>query len=42
VERGDHASLVRANGLYADLWRRQAEQPDRVMHIERRGRRSLS
>lgn len=42
VERGDHASLVRANGLYADLWRRQAEQPDRVMHIERRSPRSLS
>jgi ATP-binding cassette subfamily B protein len=28
VERGDHGSLVRANGLYADLWRRQAEHPE--------------
>src|SRR5919106_726813 len=30
VERGDHAYLVRANGLYADLWRRQAEHPEQV------------
>jgi ATP-binding cassette, subfamily B, heavy metal transporter len=30
VERGDHARLVRANGLYADLWRRQAEHPEQV------------
>jgi ATP-binding cassette, subfamily B, heavy metal transporter len=30
VERGDHARLVRANGLYADLWRRQAEHPELV------------
>jgi ATP-binding cassette, subfamily B, heavy metal transporter len=27
VERGDHARLVQAGGLYADLWRRQAERP---------------
>ena len=30
VERGDHAYLVRANGLHADLWRRQAEHPEPV------------
>jgi ABC-type transport system involved in Fe-S cluster assembly fused permease/ATPase subunit len=30
VERGDHGRLVRAGGLYADLWRRQAEQPEAV------------
>jgi ATP-binding cassette, subfamily B, heavy metal transporter len=28
VERGDHAHLVRAGGIYADLWQRQAEQPE--------------
>jgi ATP-binding cassette, subfamily B, heavy metal transporter len=28
VERGDHAQLVQAGGLYADLWRRQAERPE--------------
>jgi ATP-binding cassette, subfamily B, heavy metal transporter len=28
VERGDHARLVQAGGLYADLWRRQAEHPE--------------
>jgi ATP-binding cassette subfamily B protein len=28
VERGDHARLVQAGGLYADLWRRQAERPE--------------
>jgi ABC-type transport system involved in Fe-S cluster assembly fused permease/ATPase subunit len=28
VERGDHAGLIRAGGLYADLWRRQAERPE--------------
>jgi ATP-binding cassette, subfamily B, heavy metal transporter len=27
VERGSHAQLVRAGGLYADLWRRQADRP---------------
>lgn len=26
VERGDHASLLAANGLYASLWRRQAQE----------------
>jgi ATP-binding cassette subfamily B protein len=30
VERGDHARLVQAGGLYADLWRRQAERPEAV------------
>jgi ATP-binding cassette subfamily B protein len=33
VERGDHARLVRANGLYADLWRRQAEHPERLATV---------
>jgi ATP-binding cassette subfamily B protein len=28
VERGNHAHLVEAGGLYADLWRRQAERPE--------------
>ncbi|HVY86670.1 MAG TPA: ABC transporter ATP-binding protein/permease [Caulobacterales bacterium] len=27
VEQGAHASLIQRNGLYADLWRRQAEEP---------------
>jgi ATP-binding cassette subfamily B protein len=27
VERGTHARLVAADGLYADLWRRQADRP---------------
>ncbi len=26
VERGDHDSLIRADGLYASLWRRQTEE----------------
>ena len=30
VERGDHARLVEAGGLYADLWRRQAERPEAI------------
>ncbi|HZA67710.1 MAG TPA: ABC transporter ATP-binding protein/permease [Geminicoccaceae bacterium] len=30
VERGDHATLVGAGGLYADLWRRQAERPEAI------------
>ncbi|MES1202551.1 MAG: ABC transporter ATP-binding protein/permease [Pseudomonadota bacterium] len=27
VEQGSHASLIARDGLYADLWRRQAEEP---------------
>jgi ATP-binding cassette subfamily B protein len=28
VEEGDHATLVARDGEYAELWRRQAEEPD--------------
>lgn len=27
VEQGDHASLIAHDGLYAELWRRQAQEP---------------
>ena len=27
VEQGNHAALIARDGLYADLWRRQAETP---------------
>jgi ATP-binding cassette subfamily B protein len=27
VERGTHAALIARDGLYADLWKRQAEEP---------------
>ena len=30
VERGAHAALIAKDGLYADLWRRQAEEPGAV------------
>lgn len=29
VERGAHAELISRDGLYADLWKRQAEEPSR-------------
>ncbi|MES1198515.1 MAG: ABC transporter ATP-binding protein/permease [Pseudomonadota bacterium] len=28
VEQGTHAALIARDGLYADLWRRQAEEPE--------------
>lgn len=30
AERGTHAALIAQDGLYASLWRRQAEEPDAV------------
>jgi ATP-binding cassette, subfamily B, heavy metal transporter len=30
AERGTHAALIAKDGLYAGLWRRQAEEPDAV------------
>ncbi|MEZ5994544.1 MAG: ABC transporter ATP-binding protein/permease [Hyphomonadaceae bacterium] len=30
VERGNHAALIAEGGLYAGLWKRQAEEPDAV------------
>jgi ATP-binding cassette subfamily B protein len=34
VERGSHASLIARNGEYAELWRRQAEEPPEVVAAE--------
>ena len=31
VERGAHAALIAKDGLYADLWRRQAEEPPQAV-----------
>jgi ATP-binding cassette subfamily B protein len=30
AERGAHAALIAKGGLYADLWKRQAEEPENV------------
>ena len=30
VERGAHAALIARDGLYASLWKRQAEEPETV------------
>lgn len=30
AERGTHAELVAREGIYADLWRRQADEPERI------------
>jgi len=34
AERGTHAALIARDGLYAGLWRRQAEEPDAVVAAE--------
>jgi ATP-binding cassette subfamily B protein len=34
VERGTHAALIAKDGLYAALWRRQAEEPETVAAAE--------
>jgi ATP-binding cassette, subfamily B, heavy metal transporter len=34
VEQGTHAALIARDGLYASLWKRQAEEPDAVAAAE--------
>jgi ATP-binding cassette, subfamily B, heavy metal transporter len=34
VERGTHAALIARDGLYANLWKRQAEEPETVAAAE--------
>jgi ATP-binding cassette subfamily B protein len=34
AERGTHAALIAKDGLYANLWKRQAEEPDAVVAAE--------
>jgi ABC-type transport system involved in Fe-S cluster assembly fused permease/ATPase subunit len=34
VERGTHAALIARDGLYASLWKRQAEEPETVAAAE--------
>jgi ABC-type transport system involved in Fe-S cluster assembly fused permease/ATPase subunit len=34
VERGTHAALIARDGLYASLWKRQAEEPEAVAAAE--------
>jgi ATP-binding cassette subfamily B protein len=34
IERGTHESLLRAEGRYAQMWRMQAREPERVAAAE--------
>ena len=34
VERGSHAALIARDGLYASLWKRQAEEPETIAAAE--------
>jgi ATP-binding cassette subfamily B protein len=34
VERGTHATLIAMDGLYASLWKRQAEEPRETVAAE--------
>ena len=34
VERGTHAALIAKDGLYASLWKHQAEEPEAIAAAE--------
>ena len=34
VERGIHSALIAKDGLYASLWKRQAEEPEAIAAAE--------